>query len=288
MPSAHPRAELLATPDWLAANLARHDLRVLDVRWRPDGSARLLWAAGHLPGAVYLDWANDLVGGTDDAGVLRLAAPDLVTEAIAAAGVSDNHEVVVYDDAASLFAARVWWSLRVAGHARVRILDGGLAGWTGAGHPLSADPVPVERAHFTGRDEAPERVTWSDVRALLRAPDVTFVDARPPVLYRNNGAGSGRGLDHLSRAVVVPAAATTHPGSGRFRSADELRALFGKTRIERGRRLVCYDTSGIGAAKVAFVASLLGHDQVAVYDGGWAEWGERADGPEAVLSRRSP
>jgi thiosulfate/3-mercaptopyruvate sulfurtransferase len=69
------------------------------------------------------------------------------------------------------------------------------------------------------------------------------------------------------------------PGTGRFRSGDELRAILLRANVTRGRRMVCYDGAGVAAAKLAFVLTLVGHDDVAVYDGGWAEWGDRLDLP---------
>ena len=71
----------------------------------------------------------------------------------------------------------------------------------------------------------------------------------------------------------------TRPGSQQFRGGDELRDILHRANVSRGRRMVCYDGSGIAAAKLAFVLTLLGHEDVAVYDGGWAEWGDRLDLP---------
>lgn len=272
MATAHPRPDLLVAPAALAADLGSPELRILDVRWRPDGSGRTVWAAGHLPGAVHLDWASALVEGSDDAGILRLAPPETVAAALGRAGVGEGTRVVVYDDSASLYAARTWWSLRAYGFESAALLDGGYAAWVAAGLPTSDAPVEPTPATFRPHDDRPERVTWSEVRDLVRSPTVTFLDARAQATDRG---GVGRGLEHLARAVRVPAVATTHPGSGRFRGPAELRSLLEGARLGRGRRFVCYDGSGIAAAKLAFVVTLLGHDDVAVYDGGWAEWGER-------------
>jgi len=124
--AGYPRPEIVATTDWLSEQLGQPDLRVIDVRWRPDGSGRAVYAAGHIPGAVYLDWLVELVDRDDETGVLRLAEADRVGAALSRAGVRADSTVVVYDDVAALYAARSWWSLRVFGLESVRILDGGL------------------------------------------------------------------------------------------------------------------------------------------------------------------
>ena len=115
MAGAHVRPELLASPDWLAENLARPEVRILDVRWRPDGTGRLAFAAGHIPNATYLDWHAAFVDPEDADRVLLLAPPDQVAAAVAGAGIGNGSTVVVYDDTASLYAARTWWSLRAYG-----------------------------------------------------------------------------------------------------------------------------------------------------------------------------
>ena len=79
----------------------------------------------------------------------------------------------------------------------------------------------------------------------------------------------------------------TRPGSQHFKDGDELRDILLKANVARGRRMVCYDGSGIAAAKLAFALTLLGHDDVAVYDGGWSEWGNRLDLPVDRYCRAS-
>ena len=84
---------------------------------------------------------------------------------------------------------------------------------------------------------------------------------------------------HIPGALNVPVAAMHRQGTQRFRDGDDLRAQIARAAVVRGKRLVCYDGSGIAAAKLAFVLTLLGYEDVAVYDGGWAEWGDRLDLP---------
>ncbi len=278
MPGPYARPELLAAPDWLAQNLGRAEIRILDVRWRPDGSGREVFAGGHLPNATYLDWRTALADDEEAGGTLVLAGPDRVAAALGAAGIGNGATVVVYDDTASLYAARTWWSLRAYGLESVRILDGGYRAWTETGRPVShavAEPAP---ASFVPRSDLRIRLSTSDVQGLLGSSEALILDARAPAEYRGF-EGSTRRLGHIPGALNVPAARTTEPGTHRFRGGAALRALLAKASVPRGRRLVCYDGSGVAAAKLAFVLTLLGHEDVAVYDGGWAEWGSRLDLP---------
>src|SRR5512136_34667 len=80
MVKAYARPELLASPEWLADHLDRPEIRVVDVRWRPDGTGRAAYQAGHIPGAAYLDWASDFVESDDDGSLLLLAGPAQVAE----------------------------------------------------------------------------------------------------------------------------------------------------------------------------------------------------------------
>ncbi len=276
--SRYPRPELLASVDWLAEHLGRPEVRVLDVRWRPDGTGRAVHAAGHIPGAAYVDWATELVEPDEENGLFLLAAPDRLAAAVERAGVGGGTTVVLYDDTASLYAARAWWSLRTYGFESGRILDGGIRAWTERGHALSNASLPPPAARFVPRAQLRMRLTTSDVQALLGSPDFLLLDARAPAEYRGF-EGNTRRLGHIPGAVNMPVAGTTEPGSGFFLDGEALRSAFLKANVTNGRRIVCYDGSGVAAAKLAFALSLMGHDDVAVYDGGWAEWGNRLDLP---------
>ena len=276
--NAYARPELLASAEWLADNLERPEIRIIDVRWRPDGTGRQAFGIGHIPGATYVDWATEL-GAEEDLGTLfLLAPPDQVATTLSRAGVSDGSTVVLYDDTASLFAARVWWSIRVYGFEATRILDGGMGAWTAESRPLSSATALPAPGSFRPRAQLRMRLTTSDVRGLLGSPDVLLLDARAPAEFQGL-QGSSRRLGHIPGAVNVPVTAMTQPGSQALRNGDELRAQLTKAGVARGRRMVCYDSSGIAAAKLAFVLTLLGYDDVAVYDGGWADWGDRLDLP---------
>ncbi len=276
--SGLPRPELLATTEWLAENLGRSEIRAVDVRWRPDGSAPQLHAVGHIPGAPLVDWRADLVDDGEHGETLLLASPERIVNLASRIGISDGTTVVLYDDSQSLFAARVWWSLRAYGLTSVRVLDGGYPDWLRHGNPVSNARVEPVAGDFTARGPNRSRLTTSDVQGLLGAPDVTLLDARAPAEYRGF-EGNTRRLGHIPGAINVPVGATSEPGGQRLRDGSELRDLLHGANVTRGRRLVCYDGSGVAAAKLALVLAVLGHDDVAVYDGGWADWGNRLDLP---------
>lgn len=278
--SGFARPELLATTDWLADQLGHPEVRVVDARWRPDGTAAAAFDAGHVPGASHVDWRDELseIEGEDEPRGLRLAQPEKVEAFMRRAGVGDATSLVLYDDTIGLYAARVWWSLRVYGFESARILDGGLPAWQAEGRPLSTSRLPLPDTTFRPRLNPRIRLTTADVRALLGSPDVQILDARAYPEYRGH-EGNAKRLGHIPGAVNVPVGAMHEVGSQRLRDPEVLRTQLTRAGVARGRRLVCYDGSGVGAARLAFVLTLLGHDDVAVYDGGWAEWGDRLDLP---------
>jgi thiosulfate/3-mercaptopyruvate sulfurtransferase len=146
------------------------------------------------------------------------------------------------------------------------------------GQPISTASELRPPTSFTPHLQTRLRLAASDVKQLLDTPNVQIIDARAPSEYLGH-AGSSRRLGHIPGALNVPAAVTADPKTGRFRSAEDLRALLRKAGVNPRRRLICYDSAGLGACKLAFALTLIGCDEVAVYDGGWAEWGDRLDLP---------
>jgi thiosulfate/3-mercaptopyruvate sulfurtransferase len=277
MPPAFVRPELLASVDWVAEHIPRASVRVLDCRWRPDSTAHRLFADAHIPGAVFLDWMTDLVD-PEDPTPLQLAGPERFAAAMSRAGVGDGTSVVCYDDTGSLYASRVWWSLQTYGCASARVLDGGWPAWVGSGRPSTTAQLAPEPVTFTPRLDPRRRLSTSDLRGLVGSSDVDLVDARGPADFAGQQGDTAR-LGRLPASVNVPAATVTAEDGQHFLQPDALAAIFAHAGLSRGRRVIVYDATGIGASKVALALALVGYSDVAVYDAGWAEWGPRMDLP---------
>ena len=275
------RPELLASTEWLADELGRPDVRIVDCRWRPDGTGHAVFGSGHIPGATWVDWRTELnEAPSDEPGqqALRLGPPEAILAFMSRAGVGAASRLVLYDDTLGLYAARTWWSLRVYGFESARILDGGFPAWAAEQRPLSTGVLPHPEAAFTPRLNPRIRLTTTDVRSLLGSPDAQIIDGRAVPEFKGH-EGNARRLGHIPGAVNVPVGALHEPGTQKLLDAEAIRSALARATVTRGRRLVCYDGAGVGAAKLAFVLTLMGYDDVAVYDGSWAEWGDRLDLP---------
>lgn len=252
--------------DELAARL--EEVTVLDVRYRmggPPGPEE--YAAGHVPGAAFVDLDTALAAPPGRRGRHPLPDEDVFVRAMRAAGVSDARPVVVYDDWSGHAAARCWWLLRFHGHADVRVLDGSWAAWQAAGLPVEqgAPTSAPEPGDFTARPGALPAVD----AATVLTTDVV-VDARAPERYRGEVEPIDPVAGHIPGAVNVPTARNLG-ADGRFLGAAELAATYAEVGAVPGADVAVYCGSGVTAAHDVLALEVAGV-AAALYPGSWSEW----------------
>lgn len=274
----------LVTTEWLAGDMAASDLRIVDASYHlPDTGrdARAEYEAGHVPGAVFLDLGAlvDSTSGLDN----TLPSPEKFASRMQALGLGDGSRIVVYDDSAVKSAARAWFLLRLFGANNVAILDGGLARWKAEKRPLASGVESSRPRHYTAWKEAKWLRTKADVLANLTTRFEQVVDARSAARFAGTSPEPRPGVapGHIPGAINVPYT-TLYQTDGTFKPKAEIRSTFEGAGVALDCPIVTTCGSGITACVLNFGLHLLGKDDVALYDGSWAEWGSDPKTPKAV------
>jgi thiosulfate/3-mercaptopyruvate sulfurtransferase len=269
---------------------------VVDLRWylgRP-GDGHRAYLEGHLPGAIFLDLDDDLAdpAGYGAPGRHPLPTPAAFAERMAAAGIADGVRVIGYDDVGGWVAARLWWMLDTLGFGRrgiegerAGVLNGGIAAWTAAGHPLESGEVSLPSA--AGRLHLGE--AWRGVidreRLKARLGSVTLLDARGAPRYRGEVEPIDPVAGHIPTAVSAPIDGNLDP-SGALKSIDDLRARYGELGIVAGSpgEVVVSCGSGTSAAHHSLAMRAAGLPDPTLYVGSYSDWSRSgepvATGPE--------
>ncbi|MFJ8077522.1 sulfurtransferase [Streptomyces sp. NPDC096176] len=250
---------------------------LLDVRYQLGGPhGRPDYEAGHLPGAVFVDLEAELAGPPGAGG--RHPLPDVAAfgAVMRAAGVSPDTPVVAYDGDKGWGAARVWWMLRWAGHGDVRVLDGGLAAWTG---PLETTVPAPAAGTFEPKPGALPLLDADDAAAMAR--EGLLLDARAGERYRGEVEPIDPVAGHIPGAVSAPTMDNVD-ADGRFLPAEHLAARFRGLGAGSGTGTVgVYCGSGVSAAQQAVALELAGFEP-ALYAGSWSEWSHHPNRPVAT------
>jgi thiosulfate/3-mercaptopyruvate sulfurtransferase len=272
------RDALLAETDWLAGRLEDPAIRVVDIRGiiRPPTAPkpwylanREAYEAGHLPGAVFVDWLRDIVDPSAPV-AMTVARAEPFAELMGRLGIGDGHTVVVYDDSGHL-APRLWWVLNYYGHPAVRVLNGGIPKWVAEGRPVTTALPRHAPARFTPRVTDGWRAAAAEVRARLADPAMTLVDCRSPAEFRGE-VGRGTRTGRIPGAVNLPVGRLMEGEHHVWRSEAELRALFAGAGVTPDRDVVTYCNAGVSAAIGLFGLRLLGYPRARNFAGSWYEW----------------
>ena len=226
------------------------------------GASREAYAAGHIPGAVFVDWLHDVV---DPAAPVKmtLARADQFAALMERLGMGDGHTVIVYDDNGHI-APRLWWALHYYGHPAVRVLDGGFGKWVAEGRPVSGRPCRATR-----RRRSPSGSSRSGEPARTRCgagcgdPGLVLVDCRSPAEFRGRDRAGATGWAGSPGAVNLPVGSLMEGEHKTWRSDAELRRLFEAAGVTAERDVVTYCNAGVSASIGLFGLKLLGVPRVA-------------------------
>jgi len=263
--------DVLVEPEWLEQHLNDESIRIVEVDENPS-----LYADAHIPGAIGLDWKQDL----QDHVRRDFLGPEDFGRLFAGRGVSDDHTIVLYGDRNNWFAAYTYWYLKYYGHDKVLLLNGPREKWIADGRPTSAEQPSYAPTSFTAqpgdetirarRDEVLGAIDGPTRLVDVRSPAEFAGEIISPAGYEQEGA---QRAGHIPGAASVPWAQAVRE-DGTFKSADELRQLYTDKGVLDGHEIISYCRIGERSAHTWFVLhELLGADQVKNYDGSWTEWG---------------
>ena len=270
---SHP--EVLVSTDWVAEHLNDPQVRIIESDEDP-----LLYATGHIPGAVEVDWTRDLNDPVRRDYLGREGLEALMRRH----GISRDTTVVLYGDRNNWWATYAYWVFQLFGHDKAKIMDGGRLKWSNEGRPLTRDvpSYPASDYKAPERDDHRIRAFRDEVLQHVEKKRGPLVDVRSPAEYTgerlhmpeypNEGALRG---GHIPGAANIPWARAVNTDDGTFKTADELRAIYqGEAKVQTDDDVVVYCRIGERSSHTWFVLThLLGYKKVRNYDGSWTEWG---------------
>ena len=274
----------LVTPAWLAGRLGDSKTAILDATLPPVGvtpkvDTRARYLARHIPGAVFFD----IEQLSDHSTRLphMLPRPDEFSRKIAALGVGDTMDIVVYEQEGVFSAPRAWWMLRTFGAKNVFLLDGGLRAWVEADLPTESGEVDPALATFDARLDSDAVRDFAQIEQLI-AQHGQILDARSAGRFSGTAPEPRPELSsgHMPGAVSIPF--TYLSVEGRLKSAEELREIFAAKGVKTDEPITTTCGSGVTAAVIALGLEIVGAQRVSLYDGSWSEYAQH---PRAVIEK---
>jgi thiosulfate/3-mercaptopyruvate sulfurtransferase len=269
---------VLVSTAWVAQHLKDSNVRIVE-----SDEDVLLYDTGHIPGAVKIDWINDL----NDPVVRDYINSERFAQLMSEKGIGNDTTVVFYGDKNNWWACYAFWVFQLFGHSNVKVMNGGRKKWIAERRELSKEVPTYSKTAYTAprRDDSHIRAFRDDVLAHVRSGQ-PLVDVRSPGEYRGEllhmadypQEGALRG-GHIPGARNIPwtkAAAE----DGTFKSFDELKELYQGEGITPDKDIIAYCRIGERSSHTWFVLTyLLGYPRVRNYDGSWTEWGNLVGTP---------
>nr|WP_250808704.1 3-mercaptopyruvate sulfurtransferase [Neorhizobium tomejilense] len=273
-------SRFVVSSEWLHNELGSPDLKILDASFylpAQNRDADAEYAAGHIPGAIRFD--HDKVADHSTGLPHMVPAPDVFAEVVGRMGIRENDRIVIYDGPGIFSSPRGWWLFRIMGARQVFVLDGGIDGWKAEGRPLETTVPSPEPVTFTPNFRVDKVIDFQTMLSIVSDGTRQIADARPAGRFAGTDPEPRAGMrsGHMPGALSLPSG--TFSVNGKLRSLPELQKAIEDAGIDFGRPVVTSCGSGITAAIITLALESLGHEDNALYDGSWTEWGSRQDTP---------
>jgi thiosulfate/3-mercaptopyruvate sulfurtransferase len=229
------------------------------------------YAKAHIPGASFIDLLSDL---SDTQSPFRFTRPSAASldRVLSQAGIGSGHRVIAYSGSSPMWATRLWWLMRSAGHERVAVLDGGLAKWRAEGRPVCSDPCKYPEATFESNMQESHWASKREVLDAIRDGSTCTINALPRAVHTGETKMGYARPGRIEGSENVPFHVLLDPDTGALKPIAELREHFAATGAFDRERAITYCGGGIAATLNALALTLAGHPNVAVYDGSLSEW----------------
>ena len=274
---AHP--EVLVSTDWVAQHSQDPSVTIVEV----DVDTKA-YDEGHIPRAIAWAWNTQLC----DTVVRDILSKQKFEELMTHSGIADNTTVVIYGDSNNWFAAWAFWQMKIYGHKDVRLMNGGRKKWLSEGRELQTEPqMPTlsgKPYHASGPDFS-LRAFLPQVQEALKNRSAIMIDVRSPQEFTGEILAPPGLPETCQRGGHIPGAHSVPWGKacnedGTFKSADELKALYGAEGVTPASNVIAYCRIGERSSHTWFVLKyLLGVDKVTNFDGSWTEWGNLVGAP---------
>jgi thiosulfate/3-mercaptopyruvate sulfurtransferase len=282
MSYAHPEA--LVDVEWLHDNMDSETIRIIDATYCMPAAATSghdAFADAHIPGALHLD--IDAVANTKSPYAHTFPSLSTFERHASTLGITNDHHVIVYDRANSASAAaRVWWLFRCFGHKRVSVLNGGFTAWQRSAMPVQTGEATATPASFEGTFQ--KSLVWQlqEMRAHFQNNGETqILDVRSPERFAGTAAEPWpvQNTGHMPKALNIPFLDFIDADTGFYKDGEDIRAICDAAQLNIDQPIVCSCGSGVTACVAAVALFLIGHQNAAIYDGSWAEWGNEKGAP---------